>query len=79
MATLGAQTPKLKDEFDELLNIIGQSGVYDFVLGKLKDLAAAFKQALDDGTLADSAKSISDADRLGQRAHRDHEVRCRAP
>jgi tape measure domain-containing protein len=61
MQTLGAQTQKVKDEFDDFLELIAKSGAYDFVVDKLKEINDAFKQGLESGKLQESAKSISDA------------------
>ncbi len=61
MQTLGAQTQKVKDEFDDFLELIAKSGAYDFVVGKLKEINEAFKKGLESGKLQEAAKSISDA------------------
>ena len=61
MQTLGAQTQKVKDEFDDFLELIAKSGAYDFVVGKLQEINDAFKQGLESGKLQETAKQISDA------------------
>lgn len=61
MGLLSTQTTKAKDNFDEFLNLIAKSGAYDFVRDQLKSLNEQFKKGLEDGTLQESAKSISDA------------------
>jgi tape measure domain-containing protein len=60
MGLLSTQTTKAKDNFDEFLNLIAKSGAYDFVRDQLKSLNEEFKKGLEDGSLAESAKSISD-------------------
>lgn len=60
MQLLGTQVVKVKDDYDEFLELIAKSGAYDFVVGKLNDLNVAFKQGLEDGSLQASAKAISD-------------------
>lgn len=60
MQLLGTQVVKVKDDYDEFLELIAKSGAYDFVVGKLGDLNTAFKKGLEDGSLQEAAKAISD-------------------
>lgn len=60
MGLLSTQTTKAKDNFDEFLNLIAKSGAYDFVREQLAALNVEFKKGLEDGTLQESAKAISD-------------------
>ena len=57
---LSTQVVKVKDDYDEFLKLIAQSGVYDFVRDQLKALNTELKQGLEDGSLQASAKAISD-------------------
>jgi tape measure domain-containing protein len=60
-ALLSTQVTKAKDNYDEFLELISKSGVYDFVRDQLANLNSAFKKGLADGTLQQQAKAISDA------------------
>jgi tape measure domain-containing protein len=60
MGLVSTQVTKAKDNYDEFLNLIAQSGVYKFVEQQLENLNASFKKGLEDGTLQESAKAISD-------------------
>jgi tape measure domain-containing protein len=67
MGLLGTLVVKVKDQWEEFLNLIGKSGAYDFVREKLQALNEALKQGLGDGTLQQKAQAISDAIvRIGQ-------------
>lgn len=61
LGTLTGLTTKLHDEWQEFLELIANSGAYQFVVQQLDAVNAAFKRGLADGSLAKTAQSISDA------------------
>ena len=52
---------KLKDQWQDFLQLISESGAYDFVKEKLADINAAIRRGLADGSLVATAKAISNA------------------
>lgn len=50
---------KIKDQWQDFLGTIAQSGAYDFVVGKLKAINLAIKAGIADGSLKATAQSIS--------------------
>jgi tape measure domain-containing protein len=61
MNLLGTLVVKVKDQWEEFLNLIANSGAYDFVRDKLIAINEAFKQGLADGSLREKAQSLSNA------------------
>jgi len=61
MGLLGSLATKVKDQWEEFLNLIGKSGAYDFVRDKLQTLNGALKQGIGDGSLKEKAQAIADA------------------
>ena len=60
MGLLSTQITKSKDNYDEFLNLIAKSGVYDYVKSQLQALNQSFKDGLASGQLQQTAKNISD-------------------
>lgn len=61
MTLLGTLASKVKDQWEEFLNLIAKSGVYDFVQQKLQGINSALKAGIGDGTLKAKAQAIADA------------------
>jgi tape measure domain-containing protein len=61
MGTLSSQVTKLRDQWDEFLELIAKSGVYDFAKDELRQVGEAIQQGLGDGSLQAKAQAISDA------------------
>ena len=61
MGTLTAQVTKLHDQWDEFLELIAKSGVYDFAKEELRQVGEAIQKGLGDGSLQEKAQAISDA------------------
>ena len=61
MATLSSQVTKLHDQWDEFLELIAKSGVYDFAKDELRQVGEAIQKGLGDGSLKEKAQAISDA------------------
>jgi tape measure domain-containing protein len=61
MGTLTAQVTKLRDQWDEFLELIAKSGAYDFAKEELREVGEAIQKGLADGSLQEKAQAISDA------------------